>query len=462
MAQPTPSTKWDRLLNLHNRMRESHGRAWAWFLLKRLVVQVWRRLPYKRRVAWWHLQSSMRSRWRRAKAPRMIGAPGESVPAFDLRAYNPVGWQRDIGSEVAALGPVEWLPSGVEAHRVIHRRNLGRLRRIHHLEDVPAFHADAVAHAGELVRLAAAGVVVHLADGAQRLQPLLGDDLYRLMTTDVRGIDANARELLSIGMRRAALRDHSSWGRTRQIGTEELPLVSILLATKRPGFLPYALNSVARQTYPRLELVLVQHGEGFAELERRVAELPHPVKVLQMPASEPLGGVLNAATEASSGTLLTKMDDDDVYGLDHLWDLVLAREYSGAHLVGKFHEFVYLARTDQTVYRFNGGNERYVTAGLAGGTLLISRQDLARAGGWRRVPRHVDEALWQDVVKAGGRFYRTHGTGFMLVRHGDHHTWDMSDDHFLAPADKVSAGCNPALAGIEDLNLPHPALDAAV
>ncbi len=447
-------TNWDSLLN---RARDTRSPGEAWSLLKWLAGVAWKRAAVKRRVAWWRLQSSMQSRWIRAKAPRMTDTPGESVPAFDLRAYNPIGWQRDIGSEVAALGPIEWLPPGVEAIRTVHRRNLRRLRRVHHLEDAQAFHADDVTRAGELARLAAAGVVVHLADGDERLRRLLGDELYGLMTTDMRSMDAGEREQLSIRMRRAALRDHSSWARARRLAPENLPSVSILLVTKRPRFLAWALDSVARQTYSRLELVLALHGEGFADVERRVAELPHPVKVLQVPESEPLGAALNTAAEASSGTLLTKMDDDDVYGADHVWDLVLAREYSGAHLVGKWLEFVYLVALDRTIHRVNGGSERYQTSALAGGTLLISRSDLDRAGGWRKEPGGVDTALAEDILRAGGRLYRTHGAGFMLVRHGQRHTWDMSDDFFLAQAYRVIPGWNPALAGIEDLALPHPA-----
>ncbi len=457
-----PSTKWDRLLD---RARYIRGPRGAWAFLEWLIIGAWRLTADRRReplVAWWNLQSSMRSYWIRAKSVPEKGTPGEAPLAFDLRAYNPIGWQRDSSNQVAALGLVERLPPGVDAHCVIHRRNLRRLRRTHHLEDVQAFHPDAVTRAGDLVRLAASGVVVHLADGDQRLQSLIGDDLYWLMTTDMNGIDAGQRELLSIGMRRAALRDHSSWGRARRLGTEELPLVSVLLATRRPRFLPYALDSVARQTYPHLELVLALHGEGLPEVERCLTVLPCPAKVLRVPASEPLGAVLNAATEASSGTLLTKMDDDDAYGADHLWDLVLTREYSGAQLVGKWLEFVYLVASDRTIHWHNGGSERYLASVLSGGTLLISRLDLDRAGGWRRVPRGVDWALGEDVIRAGGRVYRTHAAGFMLVRHGYRHTWDDNDgadDVLLAQADRVIPGWNPALAGIEDLKLPHPALN---
>ena len=36
------------------------------------------------------------------------------------------------------------------------------------------------------------------------------------------------------------------------------------------------------------------------------------------------------------------------------------------------------------------------------GTTLLARADLERAGGWRAVRRHVDEALIEDIVRIGG------------------------------------------------------------
>ena len=443
--------------------------------------------------------------------PRGPAGPGDhaaghvrpgGLAAFDPRICNPIGWLRVVGNEVAALGPRERLPPGVEAHRVVHRDDLLRLRRMHHVEDVQAFHADPAARAVALARLAAAGVVVHLADGdrsasaarpavasrsaahredggrdpatadaqgdvgaGSRLEALLGAGLHRLMTTDVRDLDPGARELLSIGMRRAALRDHAWRARGRRPGRDdpgiflsEPPLVSVLLATRRPRFLPWILAAVARQTYPNLELVLALHGGPFAGVERRVAELPFPVRVVEVSASEALGAVLDAATAAANGALLTKMDDDDLYGADHVWDLVLAHEYSRAPLVGKHAEFVYLSATDQTIHRVNRRNEDY-QGNLTGGALLVSRRELDRVGGWRRVRRSVDSALIADFVRTGRRIYRTHGAGYLMVRHDDRHTWDAPDHQLLAEADRISPGWNPEMAGIEPPAVRHPALD---
>ena len=388
-------------------------------------------------------------------------APGPlAVPAFDPGRWNPVGWTANVEDRVGALGPVALLGPDATADRTVLPGEPAPLRRLHHVEDTAAFHADAVSRAGVLVRLAAAGVPVRLADAGEEggLAALLGAELHGLMASGVRGADASARESLSIAMRRAALRDHSLPARARQLaeaaGLPDPPLppsVSVLLATRRPHLLAAALANVARQSWPRLELVLALHGEGFGggDPVRRAfgPDFPHPVRLLRLGADLPLGSVLNAASETAAGTLLAKMDDDDLYGPDHILDLVLAHGYSGAELVGKCPATVYLAGPDRTV-RCRRSPSEARSRSIAGSTMLIARGDLLRAGGWRRAPRHVDRALVDDVLAAGGAVYRIHDEGYVVVRHGEGHTWAADDRHFLDQAEEVRPGWHPELAGL--------------
>ena len=384
-------------------------------------------------------------------------APSLAVPAFDPTVFNPMGWTPLVEDHVAALGPLASLPASARADRVLGPAEHAALGHVHHVEDVAAFHAGPDARAGVLVRLAGAGVPVRLADRCASLEARLGPELHGLMSTGIRGAGMAEREALSIRMRRAALRDHSLASRARQLceaaGLPDPPLpprVSILLATRRPECLPSAIANVARQTWSRLELVLALHGGGFdsGAVERLVARFPHPTTVLRLDEQEPLGSVLNAATAAATGTLLAKMDDDDIYGAEHILDLVLAHEYSGAEIVGKSPATVYLHRLDRTVRQRRSPSETWRHF-VTGGTMLIARHDLERAGGWRRVRRHVDRALVEDVVRAGGAVYRTHDDGYILVRHDRRHTWEVDDDWFLVQADEVRAGWCPALAGID-------------
>ena len=380
-----------------------------------------------------------------------------AVPAVDPTSDNPVGWQRDVDYVVGSLGARHLLPRGIKAHRAVGHDDKDAVRLCHHVVDVAGFHADEVERAGVLVCLAATGALVHLADGGPGLDSLIGDELHALMTLGVQGADGDERESRSIKMRRIALREHSFRNRAMKMSEAVLddppgvPSVSILLATKRPDFLGWAIDNVARQNYPRLQLVLALHGDDFdaATVERHVAGLPLATRVIHVGESRTLGSVLNSAVNEANGVLLTKMDDDDLYGPDHIWDLVLAHEYSGAQLVGKALDTVYLADRDRTARRIRRQGETY-NRHVAGGTLLISRHDLDRVGGWQRVPSGEDAALANDVIQKNGRVYRTHGTGYVLVRHGAAHAWDADDSEFLSRAYAVLPGWKPGAADIDD------------
>lgn len=386
--------------------------------------------------------------------------PYLAVPAFDPRKHNPIGWRRRVENRVAALGPLHELPRGVDAQYVLNERNIDLVRHCHHVEDVESYHASLTERAGTLVRLAAMGTPIHLADGDPRLVPLLGTQLFDLLTAEIGDADATTRELHSIRMRRLALKNHAFDHRLRQIcgmvlkDPPAVPSVSIVLATNRPNFLKWAIANVHKQNYPRLELILALHGDRFDHptVEHAVGHLSCPVQVVRIGGEHPFPVVLNAATTASNGELVTKMDDDDLYDEHHVWDLVLAHDYSGAHLVGKGAEIVYLQRRDQTIERYRNQAETY-SRSIAGGTLLIARDHVDAIGGWQGVPPKVDWTLIDNVVRSGGLVYRTHGTGYLLIRHGQRHSWNADDDYFLDGATAIHNGWCPDVAGIEATSL---------
>ena len=448
-------------------------------------------------------------------ATDLIALDRLSVPVFDPAVVNPIGWTPDFDDAVVSLGPPELIrpdaAPGVAVRRCWPVYGPADLRRARCVVDVAAYHDGPLQRAAVLAELAAAGAVVHLADAAPPdtpapapasaapsrssgpgLRECLGPELHDLMSrADAFAADARGRELISIRLRRAALRSHSISARPPTASAPAPaagpppswpPEVSVLLPTRRPDMLPVALANVARQTYPRLELILAAHGDGFDpdRISELTARLDCPVQVVPVAADAPLGRVLDAAASAASGRLLTKFDDDDLYGAEHVWDLVLAREYSRAELVAKGAEYVYLAASDFTIHRFGGKGERFsrrpIIAGgammtaasdftlrrlrgkgkrfsrhpaVAGGTLMVAASDLAAAGGWRPLPARVDEALIKDVDRTGGRIYRTHGAGYVLVRHGVGHTWPADDGYFLAQADLARPGLCPALADID-------------
>jgi glycosyltransferase involved in cell wall biosynthesis len=207
------------------------------------------------------------------------------------------------------------------------------------------------------------------------------------------------------------------------------PQVSVLLTTMRPHQLDFALRQLARQRDADFELVLATHGWEADEAKVREA-LPGRDVVL-VPRSKDVffGDVLNDAFEAASGDVLLKVDDDDWYGPHAVVDLLLARRYSGADVVGMPSEFVHLAELGITTRR-NHPTEIF-NRFVAGGTIMADRDVVRSVGGFRPVRRFVDAQLLSGIEAAGGRIYRTHGLGYVLRRLASgHHTWQVEADSF--------------------------------
>jgi hypothetical protein len=235
-------------------------------------------------------------------------------------------------------------------------------------------------------------------------------------------------QVRSIADRRDALRRHGP-----QAALSQWPSVSVVLVTHRDRFIDHAVVQLARLEYPSLQIVIGMHGidldpERFAPLREH-----HDVVLLPIESSIPFGSAMQAACQRAEGTVLTKVDDDDFYGPEHVWDLVLARAYSGAQLVGKALDWIRVEPEDCTVFRPEYPAEQYATF-IAGGTMMISRADLDHVGGWRPVPKSIDRALIDRVHQSGGLVYRTHGLGYLYVRRGEGHTALARDEHFLTRA----------------------------
>ena len=393
------------------------------------------------------------------------------VQPVDPRVVNPIGFRWSSDERLAAVGSVDpERPGWDQALRALEEAaafwkvdlldppgELERLRAYRGVVDHAALHPDVREQAAQIVRLGAGGVPVILKQMSTSLRALLGDGLSAALeqVSLTTLADPGERERASVAIRREALRRHSldsGWRRVAEAAGIRLPprpQLSVVLAVNRPTYLEHAIEQLNHQSYQPRELVVVLHGEGFppgveAELEHRVEG---PLTVVGVSSERSLGDALNAGVDAASGEVVTKMDDDDWYGSDHLWDLMLALDYSGAELVAKGAEFVYMEELDITIRRFTGRSEGANVTTVAGGTLTISKHNLEAVGGWRPVPRAVDRRLIEDVRSAGGAVYRTHGFGYLYRRYGSQ-TWVKDLDYFLKASDYQWRGLELEYAGV--------------
>ena len=97
------------------------------------------------------------------------------------------------------------------------------------------------------------------------------------------------------------------------------PLVSLIVLTcNRPGFLDLALDLAAAQTYPNLEVVIVDdssdsHAIERSQLLRRHGTLRDKIRLVQLAARSSIGAKRNAGVRAARGTVLLHWDDDDLH-----------------------------------------------------------------------------------------------------------------------------------------------------
>lgn len=289
-----------------------------------------------------------------------------------------------------------------------------------------------------LVALAAAGVPLYSGPPPGWAAD---DPLVRLIAaepedtgeTDSAGAPLTAlrREEHSVRLRRQALR-----GRAGRAATP----VSVVLCSRRPHLVAGALAQIGRQRGVDLEVVVALHGGGRLATDG----LPYPVQVIEVDAGSSFGEALNAAAARATGDVILKWDDDDWYGSEHVADLLMARAYSGAEVVGTTAEFFYLEPLQLTIRRTDYRSEVW-TDHVAGGTIMIDRAVFREVGGFQPLPRSVDAHLLRAVLAAGGRVYRTHGLGYLLRRAtAAEHTWQLPLAHFLRVATNQWRGFRPS------------------
>lgn len=365
------------------------------------------------------------------RAPTVVTDPGPEP--VDERVFNPIGFRKDWDHPVVDLSRISRGP--VTEGVVAAARGFQGVR------------LSAETPTADLLALAISGVPL-VTGGVIDVAPPLAAALDAPVDLD----DPLRREEHSLAVRRAAFDHHSTLAWRSALATRAgvrhvgLPAVSALLSTKRPEMLDFALRQVARQRGADVELVLAAHGfEPDRDVVRRaLGDRPH--QVLTFEESAFFGDVLTAAARAASSEVLLKVDDDDWYSPDAVHDLLMARRFSGADVVGMPSEFVYLHRDDLTVRR-NHPSEIFARF-VAGGTLLLDRGLLRSLGDFRRVRKFVDAQLLAGVEAAGGRIYRTHGLGYVLRRTGEGHTWERDDEEFRRPDIVASewSGFRPSLA----------------
>lgn len=211
-----------------------------------------------------------------------------------------------------------------------------------------------------------------------------------------------------------------------------LPAVSVIVSTIRPSQLAHVFKTVGSQNEIAAELVLLTHGFAADAAELKRLQSLYSVQSLvslEAPVDYSLGACLNLCVAAASGSILTKMDDDDFYGDNYLLDQVNALAYSAADVVGKQSHYMYLLSKNATLLRFPEREHRYTDRVM--GPTIMARKETFREVPFEPLTRGEDTAFLRTVTGAGATIYSADRFNYCQQRNGTGHTWQATDAELL-------------------------------
>ncbi len=219
---------------------------------------------------------------------------------------------------------------------------------------------------------------------------------------------------------------------------KKYPTLSVVLATSRPKDLTAILNQLFNQTLKSYELVIGLHNFALtAQQKSLISKLKRrkiSVVIQSFPASATLGQILTQISKSSTGQYLAKIDDDDIYGPEHLKDLLDAAITKKADVVGKAMNYVYLQALDLTVRKkpiTEVSTYNHWSDWVCGGTILVRRESAQAAGWFGEGKSAVDNFLLSAVKKNGGKIWRMAGLGYIYKRSLISHTYATNYSKYL-------------------------------
>jgi len=215
--------------------------------------------------------------------------------------------------------------------------------------------------------------------------------------------------------------------KARRSKIKKYPTLSVLVSTIRPKDLTSLLSQLLQQSLPSFEVRLGLHGVDLDSTHKKQISALNRRKVKvfteKFDADKTLGTVLSQLASKSNSDFLDAAID------------------TGAEVVGRAMNYIYLEPLDITLRKFGRGSMQTVehfSDWICGGTILAKRTSAQAAGWFGDGKSAVDHFLLSGVTNNGGKIWRTFGAGYIYRRGFTPHTYVTNYSKYLNNAnDKV-------------------------
>ncbi|MEH2009604.1 glycosyltransferase family 2 protein [Nostoc sp.] len=159
--------------------------------------------------------------------------------------------------------------------------------------------------------------------------------------------------------------------------TSDFPLISVIIPVyNRDRYIAEAIESVLAQTYPAIELIVVDDGSSdrSAEIAKR-----YPI-IYHYQSNRRIGSARNAGIALSNGEFLAFLDSDDIWVADKLLKQIAAFEADpNLEAVFGYAQQFYSPELDKTFRQRIRCPEEAIAAHLST-SMLIKRDSFLRIG----------------------------------------------------------------------------------
>lgn len=194
------------------------------------------------------------------------------------------------------------------------------------------------------------------------------------------------------------------------------PLISVVIPVYNVlSFLNECVESVLKQTYTNLEIILVDDGstDGSGEACDEIALRDLRIRVIHQ-ANKGLGGARNAGTSASSGTYITYIDSDDVidvHMVEKLWSLLSsAPNYVAACNACAFFD------GETPAYTLQDASVEVLSCNQAIEKIMYQNGELETSACGKMYPKHI---LIDNQILFPDTYYEDLATVYKIIQKSD-------------------------------------------